>query len=267
MTAKIAWLLCLAALAWPGSALAGRLVIQVEASAALRDGRLAMNLVVRNQGDEPAFSLQARALAPAGAVASRLVERLDPGRSLELALTWPALALAPGRHAAVARVDFADANDYPFSALAHAYFHQGRDQPSPLAARAETVELAGEGELGLVVRNPEPRPFRLEVLAYGPKELDLKPFRQELELAARGQAELAFAVGNFSGLPGAVYPVLVVLNSQVRGLHTAKVVETRVRLRAEANLFSRYLWLWLALLAGLAALLVAMQVRSWRRRS
>ena len=248
-------------------ALAGQLVIDVSAEATAKKDRVLVKLVVSNRGDEAVINIQAEPLMPSGE-ASDLVGILDPGGQVEMSLSLEAADEQPGRHLAVIRVRFQDLNEYPFSALAHTYYHRLTDQPSPILLKTDPTgpfKLAGLGKLKIVLANPEPEPAPVLVRVFTPLEMSAQPEKRKLELPGRGEVTTVIRLSNFSGLSGAGYPVLISAEQMVADRHTVKVLPVMVSLVGRPNLFNRTLKYWVAAIGVLVALLIWSQVRRRRR--
>jgi hypothetical protein len=240
-------------------------VIQVDSQAAAQDGQVKMSLKVANHGDEAAVNIQAQALATRHQVKSRLVPSLPPGRSVELSLSWPHSQSRRGRFAAVARVGFQDLNQYPFTAMAYAYYSLGPDRPCSLSVRPQAQKLAGRKQVQLRLKNPEPKPVPGRLQAFSPREISFKPLAMEITLPGRGEAKTKFELENFSGLKGATYPVLLLWEEAGSDIHTAKVIEIPVTVVEQSNFFKRTMTWWLAVCGFLAALFVFFHLRARRR--
>ena len=266
MIMRLSWILVLILVLAP-PALAGQLVIDVSAEATAAKDKILVKLVVSNRGDETAINLQAEPLMPSGE-ASDLVEILDAGGQVEMNLSLEAEDERPGRHLAVIRVRFQDLNEYPFSALAHTYYHRLSDQPSPLLLKTDQAgpfKLAGLGKLKIVLANPEPEPAPVLVRVFTPLEMSAQPEKRKLELPGRGEVTTVIRLSNFSGLSGAGYPVLISAEQMVADRHTVKVLPVMVSLVGRPNLFNRTLKYWVAAIGVLVALLIWSQVRRRRR--
>lgn len=256
---------CLLALARPAAA--GRLALEVAARAALGvEGLLEVRATVTNRGDEPALNLQASALHPPGRASSGPVEVLPPGRSAELALSYGVAPRPPGRYAVVLLLDLQDHNQYPLSALGHAYYAVGPDQESPLALEAQPLELRGQGRLALRLANPGPAPLKVALGVFAPRELRVDQAPPEIDLPAGGGRDLVLAITNLSGQPQAQYPLLIWTACDLGGRHSELVSEAKVSLAPEGNVFRERLAWWLALLALLAAWVAWRQARARRGR-
>lgn len=240
--------------------------MDVAAQAALtQEGLLQVRATVTNRGDEPAINLQAAALNLPGAAPSSPLEMLPPGQSADLTLSHAAAPRLPGRYAVLLRLDLQDLNQYPLSALGYAYYAAGNDQDSPLALRAEPLELRQQGRLGLRLTNPGQAPLKVTLRAFAPRELGMDPAPLEVDLPAGGERDLGLEITNLSGQPQAQYPVLIWTAHDLEGRHSEMVNEVKVTLAQEGNVFRERLPWWLALLGLLAAWVVWRQVRARRR--
>jgi len=266
MIKRLSWILVLILFLAP-PALAGQLVIDVSTEATAMEDKVLVKLVVANRGDEAAINIQAEPLMPKGE-ASELVEILDADGQVEMSLSLEAAGEQPGRHLAVIRVRFQDLNEYPFSALAHTYYHRLSDQPSPLLLKTDPAgpfKLAGLGKLKLVLVNPEPEPASVILHVFTPVEMSAHPEERKLELPGRGEVTATIRLSNFSGLSGAGYPVLISAEQTIADQHTVKILPVTVTLVGRPNFFNRTLKYWLAAISVLVVLLIWSQVRRRRR--
>ena len=101
----------------PGYGVAGNISIQLTPQPHVRDGVLAVELQVRNAGDEPARSVSPMLGFRGQMVRGDVTPALRPGQTLDSTLEIPAAGLGPGRWPYRIAVDYADANEYPFHAL------------------------------------------------------------------------------------------------------------------------------------------------------
>jgi len=256
-------LLGLALLASPVRA--GRLTIDAAAQARLSRGRLEVRLSLTNRGDQPALRLRAELLGRERPVFSGELARLEPGRTAGLDLADGAPQGPPGHCGLVVRVGFQDPGQDQFSALAWAECFLGRDQPSPLQVRAGPLALAGRGRLRFEIHNPLEAPLRVRASLFSPWELAVPGPVRELSLPGQSGRELAFDLINLSGLAGAEYPVMLLLEHRLGGLHSARVFPVQVSLVERPNLVRDHPAWWLAAALGLAGLLAAAQFRARRR--
>lgn len=262
----MSWPVALAGLALLASpARAGRLTIDAAAQARLSQGRLEVSLSLTNRGDQPALRLRAELPGREPPVFSEEMARLEPNRTADLDLAAGAPQGPPGRYGLVARIGFQDAGQDQFSALAWAEFFIDRDQPSPLQVRAGPLALAGRGRLRFEIGNPLEEPLRVRASLYTPWEIAAPGPVRELNLPGRAGRELAFDLINLSGLAGAEYPVMLLLEHRLDGLHSARVVPVQVNLVERPNPVRDHLAWWLAAALGLAGLLAAAQLRARRR--
>lgn len=246
-------------LAWSGISL------EVTAVARLEGDRFTVTLTTANKGDQPALNLVAELIHPRTEVQSAPVNRLPGGGSVQLTLTAPAPAAPPGRQAIVALIAFTDPNGHAFSALGWTWLHRGRDMPSPVVVKALPLDLGDRADLDLTLINPDREAANGRVKLFCPKELTAVPEEQPLVLPPRGSADLGFRLINQTGLVGAGYPILILVEHPREGFIAGRMTQTSVRL-IEPNPFKRKLKWWLAAAGALAALGLILELRRRGRR-
>jgi hypothetical protein len=245
---------------------AGQVVMEISVTAQAVQGGAELAVRVSNQGDDTATNLQMVALHPPGGPPSGLVESLHPGQSMELGLNVALSPGPPGRYAVPLRLDFQDLNQFPFSALAHAYFWRGQDRASPLAVQAKPLEMDFRGTLEVTLVNTEERPIDVSWQVFAPRELGVDSARRETQLAARSAQALSLEVTSLTAQLEAEYPLLIWTGYELDGHRLEKIVEARVRLVRQENFFRRTLGWWLALAVLLAAWVTWVQIRSARQK-
>jgi hypothetical protein len=247
----------LCTLAAGGPALAGSITLQITAHTQYREGQVKLRLALVNRGDEAAKNLRAVGLGQAQGVRSGLLVLLPPGQKGQLELSWPVSDPEPGRHLVALRVEYQDLNGYPLSALAWGYYRVGQDLISPLRLTAQPLSLADSARAMLTVANPTDVPLSVRLKLFAPRELSASLEPAELQLPARGRAEVELKLKRLSGQIGSRYQLLVVLESRHGGLASFKPLLLPVSLVPQPPASSPPWWWWagggliLVLAAGL----------------
>lgn len=254
-------LICLLALALPAQA--GKLVIAVTTEVLVQEANLEIKLKVANRGDEEALDVRAELPTYPEARKSKLIPRLEPGRSVELKLITPRQAAQPGRYAVLARVNYHDLNGHPYSALSHGLYFLAEDQSSSLIVEAEEVSLSDRETVEIKLINTQPHDLPFNVLIAAPKELSAGPFNGPERIPARDKEWASFDIWNLAGRAGSRYPVMLVLTHQEGGRHTTKVVRLTINLTRQENFVRRYLAWWLV---GLALVMIVLAYFQFRRK-
>jgi hypothetical protein len=242
---------------------AGNISLELSPRPEVREGTLTVQLAVRNGGDEPGRSVGAALHFRNRTIRSEVRPLLRPGKTWEAELALPAVDIGTGRWPYRIRVDYADANGYPFQAL-----HVGTVmvRAPPLAKVAvvgvTTPPLATSGPLESRVKNLSPNARTVSIAVHLPEGIELAEPVAPVELAAWEERRVTASLVNRSGLPGSRYAVFVSVEYDDGSLHQAVVVPATLEIVAEQSVFERrrsLLWV----VAGLLVLAWGATV-SWR---
>jgi hypothetical protein len=200
------------------SAAAGTIALSAGIRAQLAGERLAVEVELANAGDQVAEHVQGRievaGLLRVGPAHPRLAQdqRLVDRFAFDLA------GRSPGDYPIVLQVHYADANAYPFTALATAIFRLGAAPETAVTVRWEPsdFELAGVSSTALELANLSGRHQRARIRVVAPRELRVKPERTSLALAARARSRVPVELANLSALAGSRYPLFAVVEWQDR---------------------------------------------------
>ncbi len=262
MTAGVLVLLGFVALGEPpcyGSVIRLRIVPQAE----LIERFLNVSVELLNEGDEPAFMLQATVEAEGRSVTVPMLNRLGVGDGAKMAIHLPVGEPGPGSYSAVVRIQYTDANGYAFSTVAVTPFSKWEQTLSPVTATIQSADLASSAGVRVRVRNVDRRPHEVRLRLVAPRELAVSPAAARLSLPAGARQAVTFDLSSESALPGSAYVVAAIVDSEDQGRHTSTTVSTSVRILAPA--WSRYRTL--AAVGGLAVLpLLVVAVLRLRRR-
>jgi hypothetical protein len=128
---------------------------------------------------------------------------------------------------------YADANLYPFSALAISYFVHQKDAASRVLGVLEKAEIRREGRLTLKLRNLEEQALELHVRLLLPQELSSDSSSRQVRLLPQQETVIQFSIRNFSALDGSVYAVYALVEYENAGLHYTTLAPGAITIRAE----------------------------------
>jgi hypothetical protein len=249
----------------PVPAIADILKIETETTIEMLADRVAASVVFANRGTAPAYNLQVHLTALGLTDASPVVAHLDPGQSERASFEREIREFGKGRYPLTVRVDFHDANQYPFSALSGMTFHIGEAVNPDIAALTRDMTLDGSGMLRFDVRNLGLEPQKVTATLVLPKELSSPKAKIPFEIDQRSEKTVAFEIRNFSALPRATYPVFCYFEYDSEGIHHTALARSVVTIAEDENLFRRFRWAWVTLAAVLAALLLLVLIKERRK--
>jgi hypothetical protein len=229
--------------------------------------RVTANIAFANRGTAPAYNLQVHLTALGLTDASPVVAHLDPGQSERSFFEREIRGVGKGRYPMTVRVDFHDANQYPFSALSGMTFHIGEAVNPDLAVLTRDMTLDKSGMLRFDVKNLGSTPERITATLVLPKEFSSPQPKSAFEIDQRSEKTVAFEIRNFSALPGAAYPVFCYFEYDSEGTHHTALARSLVTVAEDENLFRKFRWAWITLAGILAALLILVLIRDRRKKT
>ena len=253
-------------LTWTVPAVADILKIETQTTVEMAGDLLKVGVTFTNKGTAPAYNLQVHLDTLGQQDNSPVKPQLDPGRSGKALFERSVAGIRKGRYPLTIRVDFHDANQYPFSALSGMTFHIDQDVNPNLVAHAEDITLSETETLKFDIKNLGFKPTRIIASLILPKEFSTSKPKITLEIDQRTETTLEFPIKNFSALPGANYPVFCYFEYDSENTHHTAVARCLVTIARDENLFRRFRWLWISLAAVLAAILVVMIIKERKKR-
>lgn len=258
-------LFCLFLTAAPALA-ADVLKIETETTLKMSGDRLMARVVFANRGTATAFNLQVHLTALGRTDSSPVVAELPPGGSEKALFERDIKGTGRGRYPLTVRVDFHDANQYPFSALSGMTFAVGDVVNPDLAALGRDTAFDRSGTLRFDLKNLGPPRQKVSATLILPKEFSSPQTTTTFDMDQRSDRSVAFEVRNFSALPGASYPVFCYVEYDGDGVHHTVLARATMTVTPDETLFRRYPWAWLGLSGVLAVLLIIFLIQERRRR-
>jgi hypothetical protein len=190
----------------------------------------------KNQGDEAAYNVQMTAEVNGVQKSSETRNTLGVQEAFSADLELDLSMLErPGTYPVMVRIDYADANGYPFSALTPSRIDIGEPTSSAVSVDLGDVSVTEEGKTTMTakLRNKDSSPKTLYVSLATPKELFAEG-EKTVEISGNGEADARFEIESFGALKGSSYAVFAVAeydeekhySSIARG--TVEIVEERI---------------------------------------
>ena len=243
------------------------LKIETETTVEVSGDRIRATVAFANRGTAPAYNLQVHLNALGLTDASPVVAHLDPGRSERAFFERESKGVGKGRYPITVRVDFHDANQYPFSAMSGMTFHIGEAVNPDVAALTRDMTLDKSGRLRFDVKNLGLKPEKIIATLVIPKEFSAPEPKTAFEIDQRSEKTVGFEIRNFSALPRAAYPVFCYFEYDSEGIHHTALARSLITVAEDQNLFRRFRWAWITLAAVLAALLIFVLIKERRKKS
>jgi len=240
---------------------ADMLKIETETTVEVSADRVSTSVTFTNRGTAPAFNLQVHLNALDRQEVSSVVAHLDPGQSGRVLFEREIGGVGKGQYPMTVRVDFHDANQYPFSALSGMIFHIGDAVNPNLAALTRDMILDRVGRLRFDVKNLGFKPADIIATLMLPKEFSSPEQKITFEIDPRSEKTVNFEIRNFSALPGATYPVFCYFEYDSDGIHHTALARSLITIAEDETLFRRFRWVWVTLAAILAGLLIVIVIK------
>jgi hypothetical protein len=195
------------------------------------DGKeLLLSVTVTNRGDEPAFQVMMSGDLNGKIVTGPLQESLGVGETYSATLGLDIALEREGQYAAVVKVDYADANRYPFSAISLAHFVHGAAHPSQIFGSLENIDLSRAGKLPLTVKNLDEKGRKVSIRLILPREISARSLVAEAPLKEGSVEEIRFGLKNLAALPGSSYPVYALIEYDEGAAHYTTSAKGVVRI-------------------------------------
>jgi ABC-type Fe3+-siderophore transport system permease subunit len=229
-----------AALSFPALSEGSYITLETKTLAKLDGSTLHLEVEVTNKGDESARSLQIEATVLNQKKMLPLKDVLEVGETYKESADFEIDVSTPGRYPVILREDFADANQYPLSAISTSHFYVKENVPSRVVGSMEAIAISKEGRLALNLKNLEEKAVPLRVALVVPRELSVKDPTRKVSLQGRSKEDLSFDVENFSALPGGRYAVFAILEYELDGKHHSNIAQTVVGIEKEKDILQKY---------------------------
>lgn len=192
----------------------------------------------QNKGDESAFNVKA------GIKAGNKTILAASKQELGINQIYSAEALVgfenqiSGQYPLVVTMHYADANQYPFSALNAQTFNVKVDTlPSDLFGQMGATTIWQDGELALKLKNLGDSNINASIYLATPRELTSTASPQAISIPAKEQTSITFPVKNFSALNGSAYQVFAVAEYDLNGSHHTTITPGTVRISESKKIF------------------------------
>lgn len=240
---------------------AGHITIQVDTRTQVAADLVLCSITMVNRGDEAAADVQAHVELAGRQVVSPLLPQLPAAATKSWTARLDGSGLGQGRHPILIKIHYADANGYPFTALAHAVCVRGSDLEPGLEAGADELALGTKGKARLTLVNPMEAAYSVRVTLALPRELSTTTASRELEIGAQGRERVHFDIENVSALAGSAYQALAFVSYRDKGLETFEVVKVPIRVVGSTGFVKQYRLVLLIALAVLVGLFLGAQLR------
>jgi hypothetical protein len=238
--------------------------METKTSTTLQENTLVVKVTVTNKGDEPAYSVQVVVEAHDKSASTPVKDVLKINESYEVETTFDMDIQMVGRYPLIVTVDYADLNQYPFSAISSSYFVYKEDVGPKIHGKIEGVGISKSGRLVLVMKNLLDTEKKIKVKLVVPRELSVTEPILEVELGSKSEREIRFDIKNFSALVGSSYQVFAVMRYDDDDKHCTVTIPGMIKIMERADFLKTYKWVFIGV--GIALLVVFLVLQFGVRR-
>jgi len=240
---RAVWLVML-----PLAGLAGTIRVDPQARVEITNGRPAMVVQLFNSGDDAARILSVE--SDDGVSAGSVARTLAPGESCEILLPMGASSKT-GCRQAVARIRYEDFGGVGFSSVVAA---SSTEDESWINLVVSPVSLGRSGRVRVSLCLLQDKPAQVTVRLVLPDEFDCPVPVQQVSLDPDSPRDLVFELTNRRGLPGGVYSLVAIAETETPG-HCRSASASGAVSVTEGQWLGQSPWVWLT---GALALLAAL---------
>jgi len=203
-------------------------------------GTFTLRVKIGNAGDEAAQSVTPVLHFGEKETRGQTKQSLGPNESFDQSLSLPIGDLKPGRWPFQLRVDYTDANQYPFQALQVNAVLVGQPPPAKMTVPLVKPDpLATTSPLHVRLKNLTRTPHTVAVSVLVPEGLDVAEPIQPVALAGWEDKPVTAQLVNRSALPGSKYPVYLVAEYDDDAAHQSVIAQSVVEIVAARSFFER----------------------------
>ncbi len=197
---------------------------------------------VSNTGDEAAYSVLTSLVSADGLESQPLfVDKLMPGQQVDTSFTVNVTRrLVDGRYPLVIITEYADANNYPFSAVSSSFLTYKQRTASMLTGVFEEVQIAkgGTTKAKLKIMNRDASEKNITLRIFVPKELAAGGYAKILRLKGDEQKTIGVEISSLSALQGSAYTTFAVMEYEEGGKHYAYISRGLATITKNSGVFS-----------------------------
>ncbi|MBI4177580.1 MAG: hypothetical protein HY516_04400 [Candidatus Aenigmarchaeota archaeon] len=195
---------------------------------------------VSNSGDETAFSVRTSFRSDITDPVTLFLDKLEPDRNGETSFVFNiSKEILPGRYPMFVVTEYADANNYPFSAVSMSFLtYRGRTS-SDVNGVFEEIKIpkGGSAKARLKIANSGAADRNVDITVFVPKELLAGGYDKKLLLKSGEQKYVDVDISSFSALQNSTYTIFAAMeydNSE----HYSSVSRGSAAITKEESVFS-----------------------------
>lgn len=240
---------------------ASYITLNTTVNSKIEGNTLKVLITVINKGDEAAHNVQAEMNVAGKKIMAKKMQELGVNETYKVFEEIKLNLKQPGEYPLVVTMHYADANQYPFSALnLQTFAYRAEEVPAEVFGRMGSATFWKHGEIKLALKNLSYSDIATMTRLIVPRELTVDEGSQKINVAPKGQGEADFKLKNFSALSGSTYQVFAVSEYEKDGMHQTNITPGTIKIVERKNIFGLdYLYLAIALMV-LILLFVVFQI-------
>ncbi len=262
----ISLLLLIFMLSWNTQAFSGILKIETKTTVRISGNMMKVAITAKNNGTAAAKNVQTHLIVLGEQFKGPLVSEIKPKGFDTISFDKTFKKIRKGRYPLVVRVDFHDANQYPFSALSVMTFPYKENAHADLITSGSNIAIEKKGGLRYDIKNVGAEPKHIQANLILPKEFYTQTPKIDFKIDSGFEKILTFEISNFFALEGAIYPVFCNFEFDLNEVHYTEITRTLVSIVKKENLFRRLRWLWISLTVLLTVSFIAVIIQSHKKQ-
>ncbi len=199
-------------------------------------------LVVSNTGDEAAFSVQAYFKSADGLEAPAIfLGKLDPGKQVDTSFNFNITKnILPGRYPVIILTEYADANNYQFSAVSTSFLAYRERTSSEVNGFLDDVQIpkGGSAKTKLKIVSTDAEDRNVTVGFFLPKELSAGQYDKDAVIKAGEQKSANIEISSLAALQGSTYTIFATVEYDDSGKHYSSFSRGLVHIIKNEGIFS-----------------------------
>ena len=251
--------ICLLVLSLPSHA--GLITLKSSLSCEVTPSEVIARLLLENNGNEAAYNIKVRFKIADKEWLSEVFPKLDVNQKLEIEDLEKYEPGKKGIYPFTAKIHFQDSAGYPFTTVVATLLVYKESADPNIFGKLEDSILSNRGVLKFNMTNMGNDALTLGIHILIPDELSVEPGQKEFILKARSKEKVTFKLNNFSALSGAVYPVWAIVEYESKDIHFTYLCSGNINVKPRANIFKKYWWFSLILIAIMMSLFIWFNLR------
>ena len=225
--------------------LGGTLTISTRTTLTLYADRIQADVFVENNGNEPAYGVQANLYIFDRHYSAGAVDQLGVKQNRSFRFDVPLPTDQKGELPFVGEVLYHDASRLPVTALSAGTFKLGSSGNGLLSGRAPELTLTANESLSVKIISGDSKSRDVLATLYLPRALTTPQKQKHITLKPFGTAAVDFPLTHRHGAGSATYPVFCTLTYHDAGVAQTAVVRSTVHVKDFQNWFVRTRLYWL----------------------